>query len=69
MGQGIYGASQVLEAMALQPARGPKRRRLQEEYSEVLAGVRAQQTSEETLAQRLTEYVERVDTDMVRGNS
>lgn len=52
--------------MALQPARGPKRQRLQEEYSEVLAGVRAQQTSEETLAQRLTEYVERVDTDMVR---
>lgn len=54
--------------MALQPARGPKRQRLQEEYSEVLAGVRAQQTSEETLTQRLTEYVERVDTDMVRRN-
>lgn len=61
----MYSTSQVLEAMALQPARGPKRRRLQEEYSEVLAGVRTQQTSEETLAQRLTEYVERVDTDMV----
>ena len=62
----MYGAAQVLESMALQPARGPKRRRLQEEYTEVLAGVRAQETSEDTLAQRLTKYVERVDTDMVR---
>ena len=51
--------------MSLQPARGPKRRRLQEENEEVLAGVRRDEVSEETLAQRLTEYVERVDTDMV----
>ena len=54
--------------MSLAPARGPKRRRLQEEHADVLAGVLSEETSEDTLAQRLREYVERVDTDMVRNN-
>ena len=51
--------------MSLAPARGPKRRRLQEEHAGVLAAVLSEETSEDTLAQRLREYVERVDTDMV----
>ena len=44
---------------------GPKRRRL-EGAEDILGPVRRAETSEATLAQRLTEYVERIDTDMVR---
>jgi hypothetical protein len=44
---------------------GPKRRRL-EQAEDILAPVRRGETGEATLAQRLTEYVERIDTDMVR---
>ena len=53
----------VLEAMADTPAVGPKRRRL-EAADGTLAGVRSGEVSEEVLAARLAEYVERVDTDL-----
>ena len=44
---------------------GPKRRRLEEE-NDILSPVKRREVEESTLAQRLTEYVERIDTDMVR---
>lgn len=44
---------------------GPKRRRLEEE-NDILALVKRREVEESTLVQRLTEYVERIDTDMVR---
>ena len=44
---------------------GPKRRRL-EQAEDILEPVRRAETVEGTLAQRLTQYVERIDTDMVR---
>ena len=43
---------------------GPKRRRLQED-NDILGPVQRQEVQEATLAQRLHEYVERIDTDMV----
>lgn len=54
----------VLQSMAQAPAVGSKRRRLQEE-EDILESVAQGETVEATLAQRLTEYVERIDTDMV----
>ena len=57
---------QVLQAMAQQPARGPKRRRLEAEHTDVLIGVKDDTFDEDVLVRRLTDYVERVDTDMVR---
>lgn len=45
---------------------GPKRRRLQED-NDILGPVQRQEVQEATLAQRLNEYVERIDTDMVRS--
>ena len=44
---------------------GPKRRRLERD-EDILEAVRRAETVEGTLAQRLTQYVERIDTDMVR---
>lgn len=44
---------------------GPKRRRMDEE-NDILGPVKRQEVMEATLVQRLTEYVERIDTDMVR---
>ena len=43
---------------------GPKRRRLQED-NDILGPVQRQEVQEATLVQRLNEYVERIDTDMV----
>ena len=43
---------------------GPKRRRLQED-NDILRPVQRQEVQEATLVQRLHEYVERIDTDMV----
>ena len=43
---------------------GPKRRRLQED-NDILGPVQQQEVQEATLVQRLNEYVERIDTDMV----
>jgi uncharacterized protein (DUF4213/DUF364 family) len=43
---------------------GPKRRRLESE-SDILSAVQRQEVVEATLVQRLTEHVERIDTDMV----
>ena len=43
---------------------GPKRRRLQED-NDILGPVQRQEVQEATLMQRLNEYVERIDTDMV----
>ena len=43
---------------------GPKRRRLQED-NDILGPVQQQEVQEATLVQRLSEYVERIDTDMV----
>ena len=54
----------VLQSMAGAPAVGSKRRRLQDE-EDILEPVTRGETVEATLAQRLTEYVERIDTDMV----
>ena len=54
----------VLQSMARAPAVGSKRRRLQAE-EDILEPVNRGETVEATLAQRLTEYVERIDTDMV----
>lgn len=54
----------VLQSMAQAPAVGNKRRCLQEE-EDILEPVARGETVEATLAQRLTEYVERIDTDMV----
>ena len=48
------------------PARGQKRKRLEDE-NHILGGVKREETREETLVQRLTEHVERIDTDMVRN--
>ena len=53
--------------MAEQPARGQKRRRLEAEHADVLTGVKDDTVGEEDLVRRLTDYVERVDTDMVRA--
>lgn len=53
----------VLQSMAQAPAVGNKRRRLQAE-EDILGPVTRGETVEATLAQRLTEYVERIDTDM-----
>lgn len=46
---------------------GPKRRRLESE-SDMLEQVKRQELVEGTLAQRLTEHVERIDTDMVSAD-
>ncbi len=54
----------VLQSMAQNPAVGNKRRRLEAE-EDILGPVTRGETVEATLAQRLTEYVERIDTDMV----
>lgn len=54
----------VLQSMAQAPAVGDKRRRLEAE-EDILSPVIRGETVEATLAQRLTEYVERIDTDMV----
>ena len=43
---------------------GPKRRRLQED-DDILGPVQRQEVQEATLVQRLNEYVDRIDTDMV----
>ena len=43
---------------------GPKRRRLQED-DDILGLVQRQEVQEATLVQRLNEYVERIDNDMV----
>ena len=56
----------VLQSMAQTPAVGSKRRRLQQEM-DILGPVQRGETVEATLAQRLTEYVERIDTDMARA--
>ena len=48
------------------PARGQKRKRLEDE-NHILGGVKTEETREDTLVQRLTEHVERIDTDMVRS--
>lgn len=53
----------VLQSMAQAPAVGDKRRRLEAE-EDILSPVTRGETVEATLAQRLTEYVERIDTDM-----
>lgn len=46
-------------------ARGAKRRRLEAEHGELLGDVRREMVHEDTLAQALADYVERIDTDMV----
>lgn len=51
--------------MADAPAVGHKRRRL-EQQDDILESVQRGEVVEATLAQKLTEYVERIDTDMVR---
>ncbi len=55
--------------MVQQPARGPKRRKLEVDYTDVLTGVKDDTVDEDVLVRRLTDYVERVDTDMVRLRS
>lgn len=55
----------VLQSMADTPAVGQKRRRLEAE-DDILESVKRGETVEATLAQKLTEYVERIDTDMVQ---
>ena len=57
----------VLEAMTESNATGPKRKRLQDE-TDVLLPVKQMRTSEDTLIARLTEHVEKIDSDMVRSN-
>lgn len=52
--------------LAQVPARGQKRKRLEDE-KHILGSVKREETREDTLVQRLTEHVERIDTDMVRG--
>lgn len=57
---------QVLESMAQQTTRvGPKRRKLEAD-EDVTGAVRRGEVSEQTLLTRLTEYVERIDSDLVR---
>ncbi len=57
--------SKVLESMAEQRGPvGPKRRKLQAE-EDITAAVKRGEVSEQTLLTRLTEYVERIDTDLV----
>jgi DNA topoisomerase VI subunit B len=56
----VYG---VLAAMADRPG-GPKRRRLEAGAPALLPGIAAGVTTADTLAARLNEYVERVDTDL-----
>jgi DNA topoisomerase VI subunit B len=56
----VYG---VLVAMADRPG-GPKRRRLEAGVPGLLPGVASGATTADTLAARLNEYVERVDTDL-----
>jgi hypothetical protein len=55
----------VLESMADRPAVGSKRRRL-EAKDDLIPSVKRQEVVEQTLATRLTQYVERIDTDLVR---
>ena len=55
----------VLESMADSRALGPKRKRLQDEV-DILAPVKQMRTDEDTLIARLTEHVEKIDSDMVR---
>ena len=55
----------MLEAMAQQPARGPKRRRLEAEHTDLMTGVKDDTVGEDVLVRHLNDYVERVDTDMV----
>lgn len=54
--------------MAEAQPHGPKRRRL-ESAGDILGPVRDLETREDTLVTRLTEYVERIDTDMVRAHN
>lgn len=62
------GGWQVLESMSQQQSRvGPKRRKLEAE-EDITGAVRRGEVSEQTLLTRLTEYVERIDTDLVRLN-
>ena len=57
----------VLESMAQNEAVGRKRRWLQrEDELDMLGQVKQAKVSQGTLVQRLTEYVERIDTDLVR---
>ncbi|KAK9847694.1 hypothetical protein WJX84_000913 [Apatococcus fuscideae] len=53
----------VLESMADSRALGPKRKRLQDEV-DILAPVKQMRTDEDTLIARLTEHVEKIDSDM-----
>lgn len=55
----------VLESMAESRAAGPKRKRMQDD-DDILAPVKQMRTSEDTLIARLTEHVEKIDSDMVR---
>ncbi|EIE26704.1 hypothetical protein COCSUDRAFT_11853 [Coccomyxa subellipsoidea C-169] len=53
----------VLQTMSETPAVGPKRRRMETD-NDILGPVKRREVEEGTLVQRLTEYVERIDTDM-----
>ena len=55
---------QVLEKMTESQAVGAKRRRLEAEHG-LLGDVRSQRVREGSLADALSDYVERIDTDMV----
>ena len=55
----------VLESMAESRVAGPKRKRMQED-DDILAPVKQMRTSEDTLIARLTEHVEKIDSDMAR---
>jgi len=53
----------VLEAMADTAPRGPKRQRLMQQH-DILAQVKTQEVTQATLETKLSEYVDRIDTDM-----
>ncbi|KAK9916719.1 hypothetical protein WJX75_006211 [Coccomyxa subellipsoidea] len=53
----------VLQTMSETPAVGPKRKRMEAD-NDILGPVKRREVEEGTLVQRLTEYVERIDTDM-----
>lgn len=55
---------QVLEKMTESQAVGAKRRRLEAEHG-LLGDVRSERVREGSLADALSDYVERIDTDMV----
>ena len=62
---GVSGGRWQPPVLVQAPARGQKRKRL-EDQNQILGGVQREETREDTLVQRLTEHVERIDTDMVR---